>query len=379
VSPTLPDSAPRRVDGIDLLRGVSIVLVVLHHVNLHMAFANLSFAGWLPKPWARILFWNGQNGVLIFFAVSGFLITTNARRRWGSLERPRLREFYLLRAVRILPLLLVVLAVLSALHLAGARDFVITPSQCSLTRAVVAALVFHVNALESAVGYLPANWDVLWSLAVEEVFYLGLPLACLLLRRQRWIVAALLMLVAVAPLARVHYGNSLWAEYGYLCRMDAISFGCLAAIAAPRLITRARLLRNLAGLGLALMLFSLVVIRWWHLPEELRWFLRLGLDDSTFPLGVALLLPWLTANAGRLGWPSAPLCWFGRNSYEVYLTHMFVASWGIQFFIAGHWTVGWSPFAYLLWLALAGALGALVARSFSEPINRNLRHRLGIL
>jgi peptidoglycan/LPS O-acetylase OafA/YrhL len=72
-------------------------------------------------------------------------------------------------------------------------------------------------------------------------------------------------------------------------------------------------------------------------------------------------------------WISSPLRWFGRNSYEVYLTHMFVVTWGIQLFVARGLSVGWAPLAYLAMLWLAGGLGAVVARWYSEPLNRRLR------
>ena len=82
-----------RNGGIDVLRGLSVIFVVLHHTNLHMGFNHVSFASMLPKPLARILFWNGANGVIVFFAISGFLITSNALRRWGVLQRVRLADF----------------------------------------------------------------------------------------------------------------------------------------------------------------------------------------------------------------------------------------------------------------------------------------------
>jgi peptidoglycan/LPS O-acetylase OafA/YrhL len=377
--PTTEEITPasRRWDAIDALRGLSIVLVVLHHVNLHLRVAKLDWASQMTRPLARIIFWNGADGVLIFFAISGFLITTMARRRWGSLERPNLLQFYRLRAARILPLLLALMIVLSALHLAGARDFTIPAAQCSLARAVAAALTFHVNYLEAAVGYLPPNWDVLWSLAVEEVFYLFFPLLCLVLSRQRWIVLALCAFVVLGPAMRVHYGNGLWAEYGYFCRMDAIAFGCLAAIFAPRLAARPRLTSVLAAVGGAMMFFILVAVRWWRLFPVIPWYFNWQLDDSTLPLGTALVLLAASQNVGQTNRAGArllaPLRWFGRNSYEVYLTHMFVANWGIQLYVASRIGPRWSGPVNLLLLALAGLLGEGVARYYSEPANRRLR------
>ncbi len=128
----------------------------------------------LPRQVAATLFWNGANGVIVFFAISGFLITTMAIRRWGALSQVRIADFYRLRFARIVPLLVALLAVLSVLHLARVPWFVINPGRSTLPRALLAAATFHINWLESQRGYLPPNWDVLWSLSVEEVFYLFL-------------------------------------------------------------------------------------------------------------------------------------------------------------------------------------------------------------
>lgn len=370
--PEIPPT-PRRWDAIDALRGLSIMLVVLHHVNLHLRAPHLDWQSQMPKGLARVLFWNGANGVLIFFAISGFLITAMAQRRWGTLGRPNLKQFYRLRAARILPLLAALMLVLSALHLAGAPGFTIRANQCSLGRAVLAAFTFHVNYLEAAVGYLPANWDVLWSLAVEEVFYLFFPLLCLGLRRERWIAAALCVFVVLGPILRVHYGGGLWAEYGYLCRMDAIAFGCLAAMAAPRLSGHRGWTRALGLAGAAMMLFILFAVRFWRVYPMMPKFFGWSLDDSMLPLGTALVLLAVSRQKRSISKLLAPVRWFGRNSYEVYLTHMFVATWGIQLYLASGIGPRWSAPVNLTILLAAGVLGAAVARWFSEPANRRLR------
>jgi peptidoglycan/LPS O-acetylase OafA/YrhL len=63
--------------------------------------------------------------------------------------------------------LLLLLVILSALHLAGVRNFIVSADRGGLQGALLAALTFRVNVLEATRGYLPANWDILWSLSIE--------------------------------------------------------------------------------------------------------------------------------------------------------------------------------------------------------------------
>ncbi len=72
------------------------------------------------------MFWTGYYSVVCFFVISGFLITRLSLRRWGSLDQISPAAFYGLRAARILPCLLLVLAVLSVLHLLDVGPFVIS-------------------------------------------------------------------------------------------------------------------------------------------------------------------------------------------------------------------------------------------------------------
>src|SRR6201995_4392082 len=129
-----------RVDGIDLLRGLAIFFVLMNNVNMQLLFAHVPYTRGLPKQFVSSLVWNGQQGVQIFFAVSGFLITATSLRRWGSVSRVSVTDFYRLRFARIAPLLLGLLAVLSVLHLAHVRHFVVSVETGGLGRALVAAL-----------------------------------------------------------------------------------------------------------------------------------------------------------------------------------------------------------------------------------------------
>ncbi len=268
-------SATPRFDGVDVLRGISILAVVLLHAYLRLRFAGHSIQPLMP-PWLfRVLFLNGNNGVTVFFAVSGFLITYTCLRRFGSLQGVIPRVFYRIRFARIAPLLLLVLAILSVLHLLHAEGFRIAASRATLPRALRAALTFHLNWLEAKRGYLPANWDVLWSLSIEEMFYLFFPLLCLLLLRLRrgmgWFVALLLLFVAMGPFARtVWSADGIAQEKAYLGGFDGIAMGCLAALVlawlqhrrSSRDVPQPRRLLALAWAGALLMFLSVAPFRW---------------------------------------------------------------------------------------------------------------------
>src|ERR1700677_2749096 len=109
---TKPACSWTRLDGVDLLRTLAIFFVLMNHVNMQLLGAKVPYTHGLPAQLVYSLVWNGQFGVQIFFAVSGFLITSTTLRRWGSLDRVNIRDFYVLRLGRIAPLRLLLLAVL---------------------------------------------------------------------------------------------------------------------------------------------------------------------------------------------------------------------------------------------------------------------------
>lgn len=365
-------AAPSRIDQIDVLRGVSILAVIVHHINLRMPVGKTALGGWLPKAVASDLGWNGYNGVIIFFAISGFLITTTCLRRWQTLGEISVRQFYRLRFARIAPVLLALLAVLSVLHLLRAPDFTINAARSSLPRALLAALTLHINWLEAHHGYLPANWDVLWSLSNEEMFYLFFPLLCWVIRKRAALIAIFAVFAVLGPFARTIFThNQLWADYGYLSCMDAISLGCIAAIAADAVAFSRASRRSMQFAGSAL----IILVTLFRVQVGAIGLYKSGLDVTLLAAGTAVAcIAFLQAGASGSRW-LAPVRWFGRNSYEVYLTHMMVIfpMLAVAAFFGN--TRTWAPAWYLIMIGLAGALGGVIARYYSEPMNRNLRRR----
>jgi len=365
----------KRLDGIDCLRALAIFYVLMNHVNMQLFFARVPYTRGLPEQLVNALVWQGQRGVQIFFAVSGFLITSTTIQRWGSVDKVSLRGFYLVRIARIAPLLLLLLAALSALHLLAIPHFIVSKSVGGLRNALFAALTFHVGLLEATRGYLPGNWDILWSLSVEEVFYLGFPIACRLFGRGRLrgmgLVVLLLIFVALGPFARTVFthGNGTWKEYSYLGGMDAIALGCLTALAVSKRRVSIRTARWLALSGLVLLAAFLAFGTY---PSIFR-LEKLGLDMTFVAIGACLLMIAASETRWQVWRGLHPLLAYGQRSYEVYLTHMFIVFACFDLFVRLGKPLRLVPLLFITVILMAGILGDTVARLYSEPMNRRLR------
>ena len=232
--------------------------------------------------------------------------------------------------------------------------------------ALFAALTFHINVLEATHGYLPANWDILWSLSVEEVFYLFFPLLCWALGRGKTLVSVLLVFVVLGPFARTLFsgGNEVWHEYSYLGGMDAIALGCLTAL----WISSAKFPERVVGsIGFIIVAMSLCFTR----QISSAW----GLDMTILTVGTCMVM----AGAAKTEWRSPavlkPLLRLGQRSYEVYLTHMFIVFALFDFLVRRGKHLGAVPLLFVSTIVAAGVFGELVGRFYSEPLNAFLRQR----
>lgn len=359
--------------GIDLLRGLSIFLVVLHHLGLRIRLRKTALADVLPEKLLSALNFNGYEAVFIFFVISGFLIASHALRRSGSLANIDLRAFYARRFSRIAPCLLLLVVVLSALHLLGVQDYVVEREGQSLPRAILAALSFHLNWYEGMTGYLPGGWDVLWSLSIEEVFYLGFPIVCLLTRRT-WVLVPMLVVLAVSlPWTRAALAdNEIWQEKAYLPGMAAIATGVLGALLVQRwpAVRRgtASALGIAGGVGLYLVMFEGKLL--WPMMHNGYMLLLTG-------SALCLVLASAWAPTGRATWRG--LDWlrsWGRLSYEIYLTHMFVVFGVVRMYKAMGSDIAHGYLWYLPALLSCWVLGKAVERYVSAPSERWLRSRM---
>lgn len=365
-----------RIDGIDLMRSLSILFVLMNHVNMRLLGAKIPYTNGLPLQLTYSLMWNGQFAVQMFFVISGYLITSTTIRRWQEPGKLRIQSFYLLRLARIAPLMLLLLMVLSCLHLAHVTGFVVSDKTGGLGRALFAALTLHIGYLEATKDYLPGSWDILWSLSVEESFYLFFPLVARALRK-RWALFCLLGLFVVAgPFARMKAfnPNPVWREYSYLGGMDGIAFGCITAM-----ILAGRKLGRTVTLGAGTAGAGLIVFTLCFSIQGYKWGLGAkGLNFTILAVGVSLAITAASQSHWTAPKPLKPLIVLGQRSYEIYLTHMFAVMGLFAVFMHFGKPLRAVPVLFTASLIVAGLVGWLIAVSYAEPINLLLRRQFGL-
>jgi peptidoglycan/LPS O-acetylase OafA/YrhL len=309
-----------RLSQLDGLRGLAITGVLLSH--------------FYPRVFDLILPL-GRYGVLLFFVLSGYLITgklLDARQERDSglcSTTQAFGRFYGRRVLRLFPALWLALLV-GSLYLPEVRD---------TWRWHVA---YASNFLVMTRGSFPGFLGHLWSLSVEEQFYLVWPVLVLVLPG-RWIVPAVLGFVTVAPVHRYFgyvAGNAPidvlrtimppWA-YG-----DALGMGALLVVLARRRTDPTAFLETVQSWAMAVGLPMLVLRRSVYHIE--------GWQGATEGLAVALISVSLVAGAvagfrGALGYllDSRPLRTVGLFSYGLYLYHPLVLAAYIR------WAPGWLP------------------------------------
>jgi len=365
----MADAIGLRSARIDTMRGVCIVLVLLHHFNIAYSLRDTALARVVGWDALHAVLRNGNYAVTMFFAISGFLITENADRRWGGLSKIRLTTFYLYRAARILPCLLLLLLIVNIFAAAGIAIFSNQPEfggPVPLWLVDVASLTFWMNVLMSYAGWLNYVLCVQWSLSIEEVFYLAFPILCLLLRRDAFLLLAWTVFIVVGPIWRATHQLSEYTELNaYLSCFDGIAFGCCAAVLGKRI----KLPSRFAAPSLFCVAACMACFYLWD---------SIGNDAvygvTLMALGTASLLI-LQKSAG----PPKPSRVFallrlnGRLSYELYLFHLVILA-----LLRTIWLPETtSPPAKLILLAayltLSLVSAALLSRYYSEPLNGRMR------
>jgi peptidoglycan/LPS O-acetylase OafA/YrhL len=359
VRPTAPAPAATKLGyrpSLDGVRALAVIAVVLYHADV----------SWLP---------GGFLGVEVFFVVSGFLITAllvEERHHTGSVS---LRAFWTRRARRLLPALYALLIVVPAMSLVFFRD-----AAGRLLGDVVAAVfyvsnwwqIFQSDSYFAEMGRPPVLRH-LWSLAVEEQFYILFPLFFVLLitrlgrngTRNVLVAGALASAVWMAVLYEPG-SDPTRAYYGTDTRLSGLLLGATLAVVWAPWRTRGRPSRAAGPMLDGVGLLSLVALGWFlHRVNTFDPFIYRGgflLLDVVCVLLIAVLVHPAARLSRPLAW--APLVWIGVRSYSIYLWH-----WPIFMFTRPELDVplsGWPLFALRMVLTLVAA--ELSFRFVEQPI-----------
>jgi peptidoglycan/LPS O-acetylase OafA/YrhL len=365
-----PLRSGRYMPGLDGLRALAVFAVIAYHLGL----------GWAS---------GGLLGVGVFFTLSGYLITDLLLSQLDE-QRLALGDFWLRRARRLLPGLFVMLVVVAVWVWIADR------SQLPAVRAQVAAAVVYMNnwwQISQHLSYFarfgpPSPLNHLWSLAVEEQFYILWPWLLLLgvhvvkERRRRirirprlaGVTLALAVISAVEMAVLFHPSFDASRVYdGTDTRAFGLLFGAALAMVWPsrRLTTRvtARARDILDGLGAAGLLVIAVLV--WRTNQYSPFPYRGGmvLLSVATVLAVAALAHPATRLGQVLGW--RPLRWLGVRSYGIYLWHE-----PIIVLTTPEINRGAQPLRAMLQVAASIALAALSWRLVEEPIRHGALARL---
>lgn len=361
----VPEPAPAFRLGyrpeLDGIRAIAILAVLLRHAPI---------AGW-----RRGALWGGWIGVDIFFVLSGFLITTLLLQEYRQDSGISLQRFYARRALRLAPALVVMLVIWCGYSWMG---FTEPEARRTCWQAVVT--IFYMTNWVKAFCIFPMDQlSPMWTLAVEEQFYLVWPVVLVILLRLGARSQTLIVVLATGAVLSAILRIWLYADgpcnlerlyCGSDTRADTLLIGCiLSVLALSGTLDRVKPYRKL--LGAAAVFSTVVLVFVGSLVPESRWPLYFG-AFTLVAMATAVVLAWLLCHPeSRVAkvLSSFPLVWIGRRSYGIYLWHSPVAvavSTPLTFMIVGeepHWAITLG-----MYLLCAFIVAAISFRYVEQPV-----------
>jgi peptidoglycan/LPS O-acetylase OafA/YrhL len=363
-------AAPTRLFGLDTLRALAILVVMLYHMTVF---------GELPSRILSVTDF-GWMGVDLFFVLSGFLIGQQVLKPYLMGQQLSIAEFYRRRIYRILPAYLVVLAL-----------YFLVPGWRESPR-LPALWKFLTFTMNFGISFDRHGFSHAWSLCVEEHFYLVLPLLVVLLMRRpsarktvAMLVSVLLFGIVLRAFLITHYPDDVWSGIYYpsYTRLDGLVAGVALAIVRT---FRPAWWHALMRRGHTLLLTGTVCVGcviWMFRKHDLgdhtgsaMWGVILG-----FPL-LSLGLGLVTASSvskngllARVRVPGAEIV--ATLAFSLYLTHKAVGHIVMQHF--PQITAPQGPASWLLYAVTCSSAALLlhivVERPFLRLRDRATRHK----
>ncbi|QBJ68223.1 acetyltransferase [Bacillus anthracis] len=358
----------RYMVGLDSLRGLAILGVILYHINFN----------WMP---------GGFLGVTVFFVLSGYLITDILAMEWKRNKRIDLKKFWLSRARRLLPGMLVMLVITLAW-----------------------ITIFHSSLLEKMRGdslaalFYVSNWwyiyhklsyfdnfnqisplNHFWSLAVEEQFYVVWPfiisLGLYYIKKQSRMIlliclgafaSALAMAILYEPgvdPSRIYYGTDT--------RAFSLLIGAVLALVWPsnrlanKIIPKARFILDVVG-GIALII---ILVMFWKTNQYDPFLYKGGM--VLLSIAAALLVANLAHPASRIAQflRFRPLRWVGVRSYGIYLWHYPILTLTTPKVNAGDFSIIRAILQFLLIILIAQISWKFIEKPIRQGALRNIQFK----
>lgn len=358
----------RYMVGLDSLRGLAILGVILYHINFN----------WMP---------GGFLGVTVFFVLSGYLITDILAMEWKRNKRIDLKKFWLSRARRLLPGMLVMLVITLAW-----------------------ITIFHSSLLEKMRGdslaalFYVSNWwyiyhklsyfdnfnqisplNHFWSLAVEEQFYVVWPfiisLGLYYIKKQSRMIlliclgafaSALAMAILYEPgvdPSRIYYGTDT--------RAFSLLIGAVLALVWPsnrlanKIIPKARFILDVVG-GIALII---ILVMFWKTNQYDPFLYKGGM--VLLSIATALLVANLAHPASRIAQflRFRPLRWVGVRSYGIYLWHYPILTLTTPKVNAGEFSIIRAILQFLLIILIAQISWKFIEKPIRQGALRNIQFK----
>ena len=303
-----------RIRNLDTFRAIAAIVVMIGHIELFRQ-------NHLGSSWFEVVP-SGHTAVMMFFVISGFLITfllTREKERYGIIS---LKDFYLRRVLRIYPLYYLILLASSLFFLA--------PPSCK----TIAFAVTILPNVSHSIGY---EWTVspqIWSIGVENLFYIFFPLIMLFVPNKRILLLLLIMTVGLAILPHaIDFVNVRTIQSGslahfnqkffYCNKFDSLLIGCMAGFAFAE---NHKLLNVIYNKWLFFVCAILAVVMWGARIETKHF------NDELMSLLFAVVILNVCTNTQlNITFENRITKFLGRISYGIYMYHWIILLLAFKF------------------------------------------------